>query len=148
LTSIFNHWFPTDASENAIKPEANYGGFVDLLITHQIFHPTSIETPWRVIYEGKKSDGDTFELISTQLHGYASNLGMGQICYLVGARGSECMFWKFKKGDSVEMKGIKVERGVVKISENGRFPAAKYDIEGNPGEIEIILTYIELNTAP
>jgi hypothetical protein len=148
LTSIFNFWFPTGASANAIKPEANYGGFVDLLITHLIFHPTGIDTPWRVIYEGKSSTGDTFERINTQLQRYASNLRMGQICYLVGARGRECMFWKFKKGDSVEMKGIKVDlQGVVQISENGRFPATKYDIEGNAGDIESILTYIELHTA-
>jgi len=146
--AIFHYWFPTGASANAIKPEANFGGFIDLLITHLIFQPAGIATPWRVIYEGKSSTGDTFEHISTQLQRYASTLATGKICYPVGARGKECMFWKFKKGDSNAMKGIKVERGVVQISEDGRFPAAKYDIVANAHEIQIILTYIQGHTPP
>jgi len=144
--AIFNYWFPTGASANAIKPEANYGGFIDLLITHLVFQGTNLTTPWRVIYEGKSSTGDTFERISTQLQGYASTLSTGKICYPVGARGKDCMFWKYKKGDSNAMKGIKVERGVVKISEDGGFPATKYDIVANAQEIQIILTYIQHNT--
>lgn len=57
------------------------------------------------------------------------------------------MFWKYRRGDLVEMKGMKVNRGIVQISDGG-FEAAKYDIEHNEREIQIILTYIELNTPP
>ena len=143
LTSIFHYWFPTGTSANTIKPEANFKGFINLLITHLIFQPTSIAMPWRVIYEGKSSTGDTFEHISTQLQQYTSTLALGKICYPVGARGKECMFWKYKKGDSNAMKGIKVERGVVQISEDGCFLVAKYDIVANAHKIQIILTYIQ-----
>src|SRR5262245_61281401 len=58
---------------------------------------------WRLIYEGKRQGGDTFDHIRSQLRGYA--MANRQNCFTMGARGRDCMFFFY---DGNNMRNIKI----------------------------------------
>ncbi|KAH9996833.1 hypothetical protein BJV77DRAFT_130952 [Russula vinacea] len=97
----FNQRFPTSAVAWSISPEArtSRGDYVDLLIARNTFDP--FEAHPTIVYEGKSAHGDPWDKIRSQLWAYAVTYVRrnGQFIYMVGARGTGCRFFRYKKGD-------------------------------------------------
>lgn len=167
---ILKAWFPLEGSLNVIKPEKRdepdipteghhkytslIPGYIDLLVTHQIFTHKGVQSPWRVIYEGKGSEGESLDGAFTQLQKYGTD-GMppGTVCFAIAAKGTTCRFWRFFRRPNEER--IKLQSlglgtsqdsdDVVIVPEGQHGPV--YDLQRQEHLIAHILEYIHTQTS-
>ncbi|KAG6827826.1 hypothetical protein H0H92_010342 [Tricholoma furcatifolium] len=133
-----------------------YRGYSDLLVT------SGVEQTWQIVYEGK-AGGDgaqipDFDEVLVQLKKYAKTMAVDHFCYLIGARGKDYMFWRYKlkkAGDGVE---IECQQMYVDVAANGTLPVCwcpvnatqvdhryRYSILDDEIRTVILLKYIKAN---
>lgn len=141
-TRILFARFPTGQLAWTINPELQVsGGFPDLLVIRNNLNPTPIQRSWTILYEGKRSNGDTYDRILTQLVSYTANLRNGQFVYLIGARGGTCGFWRYTKGNSQPDQQMS-SNGAGNVQFRDLSAVQEYDIVTQQGQIADMLQYI------
>jgi hypothetical protein len=147
---ILNERFPTNAVAWSISPEVRTttGGYIDLFVTRNTFtpfvgHPT-------IIYEGKGAGGATWDNILSQLQGYAEIYvtANGQFIYMVGAMGTGCRFFRYRRGDAIATTAMSYNAAThaVTFIDSGR--ATTYDISTDQTAISYFIDYIIANPTP
>lgn len=130
---------PTDAAIWSINPEVRTtgGGFIDLFITRNTFNPFVMHPT--IIYEGKANGGATWDNILTQVLGYAQTFVTrnGQFIYMIGAMGSGCRFFRYKRGDAIPATcmAFDARSRTVSFLDSGR--ATTYNILTDAGQTAV-----------
>ena len=150
MSRIFNQRFPTSAVAWSISPEArtSRGDYVDLLIARNTFDP--FEAHPTIVYEGKSAHGDPWDKIRSQLWGYAVTYVRrnGQFIYMVGARGTGCRFFRYKKGDLMEWTCMEYKGPTRRVSYLESGHATTYDISTDQAAISCFMDEIRAHPTP
>ncbi|KAJ8075622.1 hypothetical protein PM082_021252 [Marasmius tenuissimus] len=144
--AILNHYFPQPRF--IIKPELRVpnAGDADLVVQSQVFANNAVTWTWRVCYEGKAPGAVTGHSLRSQVAEYPRRaLARGAFCWCIGAMGRGVSFWRFKKGDLVEVKPVDLHRGNVRIQNTAASMPPVYDIVNDQVVIDIIMRHIAQN---
>ncbi|KAG6810156.1 hypothetical protein H0H92_013071 [Tricholoma furcatifolium] len=94
------------------KAEGGTGGFSDLVLVRNDFSKETVEGKWQIILEGKSQKGECFSKARGQLLGYAKEMSgksHNMRCYLIAAKGINCRFWIYNKGDLIVQNPIMIK---------------------------------------
>ena len=154
LFSILNTHFQAQIQSlnYSINPEVHLNhGFTDLLVTrnNHLANPPNVK--WQIIFEGKAGNGMNFQNTLIQLNGYAQQVwGQGGWCYLIAARGGDCMFWRYQRNSlwHIQPMGTNAAGNVAFLTQQPQIPlplSQPYDIVNDQAIILTMLTYIRNN---
>ncbi|KAG6810155.1 hypothetical protein H0H92_013070 [Tricholoma furcatifolium] len=125
----------------------NESGFSDLIVEKRGIK--------QLVYEGKGFTGEDvtkrpkFDDILKQLIGYASDMGKDRTCYLIGARGRFCKFWKYKTKDdptAVNYWCLYVKNGIVVDEDKPQSYTYSIIDRDHQEKISTLLKYIKANS--
>jgi hypothetical protein len=147
--SILNQRFPTNAMAWTISPEVRTGrDYTDLLITRNTYSPFVAHPT--IILEGKRDRGSTWDNVGSRLQEYAQTYVRrnGQFIYVVAARGRECRFFRYRKGDVQEMTCMAYNAATQRVSylDGGR--ATTLDISTDQAAISYFIDEIIAHPTP
>ncbi|KAL0060285.1 hypothetical protein AAF712_012927 [Marasmius tenuissimus] len=143
--AILNNYFPQPGF--IIKPEVRVpnAGDSDLVVQSQAFAGGAVTWTWRVCYEGKAPGAETWLNIRSQVSEYPRRaLANGAWCWCIGGMGRSVSFWRFRKGDMIDVKPVDVYRGNVRVQDTAGMPPV-YDIVNDQVAIDTIMRYIVIN---